>query len=335
MANWSWPREEAQTISDKEDLDLECPPPLEPHLQQLLGEREPSQWAMRWEMASHPCQHQYHPPLSPHENPEPSPLCVSEWIEWHARYVWTLPWWEELKNIPCHTDYKEFAWKMHVSFKVPKACNWVKKVKLPCPATSTPSFGKHHFLSPRDLRFSTQDIHLTQLQHTIAYARALQHWAEEVYPPVPGQPCHLARSVHDLQWAMELLITFADGDVFVTMVPSKWTEITLPQLMKAIPQESPKSNAQSSRAHQRGSQSATHTKVWPAATAMQATAKAGAPTTPPQEFMPHQSISDSQPLCLPPRSAEIAQTLRREEPMESDPLPVITGIPSEEAIDPY
>ena len=57
-----------------------------------------------------------------------------------------------------------------------------------------PSIGKHHFLPFMDSRFKAQDICLTQLQHTITYARALQHWAEEVDPPpqptsLPGQEC--------------------------------------------------------------------------------------------------------------------------------------------------
>ena len=41
-ANWSRPREEAGTIPVKGDEDLESPPPLEPHLEQLLAEKEPS-----------------------------------------------------------------------------------------------------------------------------------------------------------------------------------------------------------------------------------------------------------------------------------------------------
>ena len=105
-------------------------------------------------------------------------------------------WWEELTLIPGHMDHQDFAWKVHATFEVSKACNWAKKVeKYYVPLPVHPSIGKHHFLLPKDARFGTQDIHLSQLHHTIAYARALQHWAEEVHPPVPGQPHHLARSV--------------------------------------------------------------------------------------------------------------------------------------------
>ena len=158
-------------------------------------------------------------------------------------------------------DHQEFAWKVHVPFKVSKACNWAKKVNTyHVQLLAHPSIGKHHFLLLRDARFSTQDIHLAQLQHTITYARALQHWAKEVHPPVPSQPHHLARSVQELWWAMEPLVTFTEEDVFITIAPSKWTEITLPWPMEAVPQQSWKSCTQSGRVCLRGSLSVTHSE---------------------------------------------------------------------------
>ena len=276
------------------------------------------------------------PPPLPHEDPETSTLHASDWIEWCTRYVQKLSWSKELTKIPSHADHKEFAWKLHASFEVPKACNWVKKVNnhhVQPPAH--PSIGRYHFLPLRDVSYSTQDIHLAQLQHTVACARPLQHWAEEVHPPVPSQPCHLARSVQELWWALEPLITFIEGDVFMVTALSKWMEITSPRLMKAVPQKSPKSCSRSSRACLRGLLSVTHSRGWPAATTMWATTKAEALTTPPQEFMPHQSTIDSQPLCPLPGFVEMTQTLWRGEPVESGPLLVITGVLSKKAIDPY
>ena len=61
MADWLRPREEAQTILVEEDIDLKCPSPLEPHLQQLLGEEELSPVGVKVEMDSCPCQHQHQP----------------------------------------------------------------------------------------------------------------------------------------------------------------------------------------------------------------------------------------------------------------------------------
>ena len=37
------------------------------------------------------------------------PLHVIKWIEWCANYVQTPSWWEELMQVPGHTDHQEFA----------------------------------------------------------------------------------------------------------------------------------------------------------------------------------------------------------------------------------
>ena len=63
--------------------------------------------------------------------------------------------------------------------------------------------------------------------------------------------------------------------------------------------------------------------------------KAEAPATPPWEFRPHQPSSYPKPLWPLGRFPEITQTLRSVEPIESSPLPVITGILTQEIIDPY
>ena len=68
------------------------------------------------------------PLMSMPKDPECSPLWQSAWIEWHTRHMEMLPWWRELIKIPGHKDYQEFAWKVHASFKMPKVCNWVKRV---------------------------------------------------------------------------------------------------------------------------------------------------------------------------------------------------------------
>ena len=146
-----------------------------------------------------------------------------------------------------------------------------------------PFIKKHHFLLPENARFGSQDICFTLVQHTIAYTKALQHWAKGVHPPGPSQPCCLARTFQELWQAMEPLATFTEGDIFVAMASSPWTEITLPWLMKGVPQESLRSHAQSNRDGLRESPSVAHSEAQPTTTAMWVTAKAEMPTTPPQE----------------------------------------------------
>ena len=140
-----------------------------------------------------------------------------------------LSWWRELVKVPSHEDHQEFTWKLHASFKVPKACNQAKGVDYYYMQLQVhPFIRKCLFMLPEDMRFGSQDIYLLQKHHTVGYARALQHWAEEAQPPVPSQLHHLEGSVLELWQAMDLLVTFAEGDVFITTVPSGWMEITSP-----------------------------------------------------------------------------------------------------------
>ena len=101
------------------------------------------------------------------------------------------------------------------------------------------------------------------------------------------------------------------------------------------PQEPQKHHTCNIRAHPRGPMITTWNEGRPAATVTPATTAMEAPATPPWESGPQQPLSDSQSLAPPPEFAEIAPTLRKEEPMESSLLPVITGILTQEVIYPY
>ena len=82
------------------------------------------------------------------------------------------------------------------------------------------------------MRFGSQDYGLAQSHHAITYMRALQYWAEKAQPPIPGQPCCLAKSVMELQQAMELLVLFTEVGVFMAMAPSNWMKVSSPMLME-------------------------------------------------------------------------------------------------------
>ena len=70
------------------------------------------------------------------------------------------------------------------------------------------------FLSDADSHLPYQDYWLKPPQKTLAYAQALQYWAEKANPPVPSEPHHLAMSMHELRWHMKRYTTFSDHDVF-------------------------------------------------------------------------------------------------------------------------
>ena len=59
-----------------------------------------------------------------------------------------------------------------------------------------------------------QDCQLKPLQRTLAYAQALQYWAEKANLHVPNEPHHLAMCVHELRQCMKRYMTFSDHDVF-------------------------------------------------------------------------------------------------------------------------
>ena len=285
-----------------------------PH--QLLGEEEPSLVGadMGDCLPPHWCQHNPHQCC--HVKIWSLPFCIpQDWIEWCTRYVQMPSWWEELTKIPDHTDHQEFGLKVCASFEVPKASNQAKKVdNYDTQLLTHSSIWKHHFLLPRDMRFSTQDICLAQLHHTIAYARALQHWAEKVHPQITAQPCFLVRSVQDLWQAMEPLVSFKEAEVFMTTVPSNWMESSLTLVDED---------------HATTIQFEPHPK--------QLGPPKGIPVCDPQwrpaccyshvdhckgrstdnftmELMPHQSMSESWPLCSLPGFAEITQTLGGKNP---------------------
>ena len=76
----------------QEEEDLECPLPLESHLQELLGGKESF-------LAS----------AKATNDLELSPLCQLDWIQWYVCQVETLTWWREMVEVPCNADCGEFT----------------------------------------------------------------------------------------------------------------------------------------------------------------------------------------------------------------------------------
>ena len=116
-------------------------------------------------------------------------------------------------------DHQELAQKVQASFKLPK---WISEQH---------GMGNYHqallallcicqkdFLPQPDPKFACWDIRELQLEKTVAYAQALQFWAEKANPPTRGQPCLLAGSVLELREAMECNFSFPDDAVFGGMV---------------------------------------------------------------------------------------------------------------------
>ena len=84
----------------------------------------------------------------------------------------------------------------------------------------------NHHLPPSDTRSSAQDYHLKQPEMTLAYAKALQHWAKVAKPPPSGESCQLEECIKELRRCVELLTTFTDGEVLAKDPPSPWVMVT-------------------------------------------------------------------------------------------------------------
>ena len=152
-SNWS-------RLEAGEEEDLECPLLLKPYLQELLGGEDLAGTEVPYD-------------------PEPSPLHQMDWIQWHTHQIEMLTWWTQLQEVSRDNACWEFAWKVHVSFVVPKACNQAKGVDNDyTPPLTHPSLGKYRFMLPPHLRFGSQDCWLAQSCQTLAYMRVLQYWVK-------------------------------------------------------------------------------------------------------------------------------------------------------------
>ena len=80
----------------------------------------------------------------------------------------------------------------------------------PCPL-------KKNFLPPPNSIFACWDIREVQREKMVAYARALQYWAEKNDLPTGGKPHLLAESVKELQEEMKCYLSFSDKEVFKGM----------------------------------------------------------------------------------------------------------------------
>ena len=136
-------------------------------------------------------------------------------------------WWPELVAVPQEGDVHRFTRRVWASFQMPKECYCTTKgyndYTVP-PALHCIDWNA--YLPLRDMRFATQDYCLSQPRKTLAYAKALQHWAEEAKHPMPGKLCQLAECIHELRGSMEPFTTLTDAEVFGEVEPSNWVQVT-------------------------------------------------------------------------------------------------------------
>ena len=64
------------------------------------------------------------------------------------------------------------------------------------------------------LIYACRDIPEIPQEKVVAYARALQHWAEEINLPAGGGPHLLAEGVKELREEVKWYLSFSDEEVF-------------------------------------------------------------------------------------------------------------------------
>ena len=124
-------------------------------------------------------------------------------------------WWQELGNFPEIDNHQELARKVWASFKLPWQIREQHGVEnyYQAPLASL-CICQKSFLPQPDPKFACQDIRESQLEKTVAYAQALQFWAEKANLPTQGQPCLLEGSVLELREEMKHYVSFPDEAVF-------------------------------------------------------------------------------------------------------------------------
>ena len=164
------------------------------------------------------------------ETSEDEVLEFSWWVPWKAERCKTPEWWPELGETI--TESWLGVW---VSFGLPW---WVQELGLreatlqapPAP----PGLCRQKFMLPAESIYACRDIREIPREKVVAYARALQHWAEQNNLPAGGEPRLLAKSVLELREEVKWYLSFTNEEVFLGVaLPKKEEEESLKTLSTA------------------------------------------------------------------------------------------------------
>ena len=124
-------------------------------------------------------------------------LC--KWVTWKAEACKMPSWWRELMAVPEVEDREKLVQEIQASFWLPKRASKLHKMENYHQASpALPCLLRRNFLPPPNSIFACWDIWEMQWEKMVAYAQALQYWAEKTDPPAGGRPCLLAESVKEL-----------------------------------------------------------------------------------------------------------------------------------------
>ena len=127
----------------------------------------------------------------------------------------TPSWWMELSAVLGEDNTRKLARQVRASFGLPW---WLRELDaeratLQAPPAS-PCLCWQTFMPLPDSIFASQDIREVPREKVVAYARALQYWAEQNVTPTGGEPHLLAKGVLELREEVKWYLTFTDEEVF-------------------------------------------------------------------------------------------------------------------------
>ena len=148
-------------------------------------------------------------------SPEPPVEELESWVIWRS-WMQDMPgWWQELPGVPGVDDPKKLAWEVWASFQLPWRISKQHRVENYHQAPPAPScLHCKSFLPLSNSQFACWDIRELQWEKTVAYAKALQFWAEKANLPTWGKWCLLVGSVGELREEMKSYVSFTDEDIF-------------------------------------------------------------------------------------------------------------------------
>ena len=144
---------------------------------------------------------------------EPAILDFAEWVPWKTERCDTPSWWMELSTVPGEDNTRKLARQVRASFTLAWQLQELDAGRATHQAPpALPCLCWQSFMLPADSIFASQDIREVPREKVVAYARALQYWAEQ--NDLPGDEPHLlAKSVLELREEVRWYLTFTDEEV--------------------------------------------------------------------------------------------------------------------------
>ena len=174
-------------------------------------------------------------------------------MPWKAERCETPEWWTELLTVPGIEDGRKLAREVQASFGLPQ---WMQELGLreatlqapPVP----PCLCRQRFMPLAESIYACRDIREIPQEKVVAYARALQHWAEENNLPTGGEPQLLAGSVMGLREEVKWYLSFTNEEVFWGVALPKEEEY---ESSKTLPTDIPETPMCQSQPPRGGAQS--------------------------------------------------------------------------------